>query len=328
MGSGRSITVNNNNKEWERGSMLAVTQEAREERENGWEECNLAKFSQFLGFSTEGSIGVGRFLDWRAWMLRTAGGILVCWDKRLLELLDGRRGNSLFLAGLGRWKMAVWVFTGVYGRSPKMKGTVCGMRLGLSEDYGKNPAMRKFAQVIDELGLIDLPLQGVDSKKTVQASFGPLPGGLEGGTVRRGPSPFRFENMWLKVEGFQELIHSWWQGIEVRGSASFRLATKMKAVKQKLKVWNREVFGRLEDNKAAALQLVDHWDRWKVEKTIRGGNNQKRKQRIVMLSGFFGGNSLEAAFQRIMVKGRGQNTGYFHRMVAAIVDSIIWTELR
>ena len=34
--------------------MLAVTQEAREEKENGWEECNLAKFSQFLGFSTEG----------------------------------------------------------------------------------------------------------------------------------------------------------------------------------------------------------------------------------------------------------------------------------
>ena len=49
-----AITVNNNDKEWERGSMLAVTQEAREERENGWEGCNLAKFSQFLGFSTEG----------------------------------------------------------------------------------------------------------------------------------------------------------------------------------------------------------------------------------------------------------------------------------
>ena len=46
--------VNNNDKERERGSKLAVPQEAREERENGWEDCNLAKFSQFLGFSTEG----------------------------------------------------------------------------------------------------------------------------------------------------------------------------------------------------------------------------------------------------------------------------------
>ena len=29
---------------------------------------------------------------------------------------------------------------------------------------------------------------------------------LEGGTWSNGPSPFRFENMWLKVEGFKDLI--------------------------------------------------------------------------------------------------------------------------
>ncbi|RVW92430.1 hypothetical protein CK203_042701 [Vitis vinifera] len=50
--------------------------------------------------------------------------------------------------------------------------------------------------------------------------------------------------MWLKVEGFKDLIHSWWQGIDVRGSASFKLAAKMKEIKQKLKAWNREIFGR------------------------------------------------------------------------------------
>ncbi|RVW89112.1 hypothetical protein CK203_040212 [Vitis vinifera] len=46
--------VNNKDKEWERGSNLTEPQEVRGERENRWEECNLAKFSQFLGFSTEG----------------------------------------------------------------------------------------------------------------------------------------------------------------------------------------------------------------------------------------------------------------------------------
>ncbi|RVX10546.1 hypothetical protein CK203_016932 [Vitis vinifera] len=60
--------------------------------------------------------------------------------------------------------------------------------------------------------------------------------------------------MWLKVEGFKDLVHSWWQGIDVRGSASYRLVTKMKEIKQKLKVWNREVFGKLECNKSLALQ--------------------------------------------------------------------------
>ena len=31
---------------------------------------------------------------------------------------------------------------------------------------------------------------------------------IEGGGIRRGPSSFRFENMWFKVEGFKDLIRS------------------------------------------------------------------------------------------------------------------------
>ena len=65
---------------------------------------------------------------------------------------------------------------------------------------------------------------------------------LEGG-LRRGPTPFRFENMWLKVEWFKDIVRTWWQGIEVRGSASYRMAVKMKEIKKKLKVWNKEVLG-------------------------------------------------------------------------------------
>ena len=35
---------------------------------------------------------------------------------------------------------------------------------------------------------------------------------LDGGGMRRGPTPFRFENMWLKEEGFQEVLRKWWEG--------------------------------------------------------------------------------------------------------------------
>ncbi|RVX16237.1 hypothetical protein CK203_014500 [Vitis vinifera] len=35
---------------------------------------------------------------------------------------------------------------------------------------------------------------------------------LMGGGMRRGPTPFRFENMWLKEEGFQEVLRKWWEG--------------------------------------------------------------------------------------------------------------------
>ncbi|RVX18307.1 LINE-1 reverse transcriptase-like [Vitis vinifera] len=74
--------------------------------------------------------------------------------------------------------------------------------------------------------------------------------------------------MWLKVEGFQDMVRTWWQEIDIRGSASYRLAFKMKEIKKKLKVWNKEVFGRLETNKALALEQVDFWDQVESERNL------------------------------------------------------------
>ena len=80
-----------------------------------------------------------------------------------------------------------------------------------------------------------------------------FPIALEGdrGLVR-GPSPFRFENMWLKDDGLMLLIRGWWQGLSFRGSNSFILAQNLKALKTKLKVWILKVFGRVDSNKASA----------------------------------------------------------------------------
>ena len=72
----------------------------------------------------------------------------------------------------------------------------------------------------------------------------------------RGPSPFHFENMWLKEEGFKTLIKEWWQGRSFRGSYSFILAQKLEALKTNIKAWNEEVFGRVATSKASALSKV------------------------------------------------------------------------
>ncbi|RVW41086.1 hypothetical protein CK203_069681 [Vitis vinifera] len=46
---------------------------------------------------TEGvvrSLGPGRFLDWRVLnAMGSAGGVLICWDKRSLEILDWEEGQ-------------------------------------------------------------------------------------------------------------------------------------------------------------------------------------------------------------------------------------------
>ena len=63
------------------------------------------------------SLGSGRFLDWRALDASgTAGGILICWDKRTLEIMDWEEGQfSLSCRFKNVDNGMVWVFTGVYG---------------------------------------------------------------------------------------------------------------------------------------------------------------------------------------------------------------------
>ena len=58
---------------------------------------------------------------------------------------------------------------------------------------------------------------------------------MEAGGVFKGRSSFKFENMWLKDEGFVERVWQWWNGYCFLGSPSFILARKLKALKDELK---------------------------------------------------------------------------------------------
>ncbi|RVW52584.1 Protein MICRORCHIDIA 7 [Vitis vinifera] len=149
--------------------------------------------------------------------------------------------------------------------------------------------MRRFAQIIDELGLVDIPLQG----KAASSNIRSLPDSVRGGRVRRGPSPFKFENMWLKAEGFQELIKGWWQGIEVSGRPSYRLATKLKGLKQNLKTWNKEVFGR--GGAKSKKEAKESYEKWVSMEEVHW----------------------RQVSRELWLREGDRNTGFFHRMANA-----------
>ena len=77
---------------------------------------------------------------------------------------------------------------------------------------------------------------------------------LDSDGIKSGPSPFRFENMWLKFVGFKDLLRDWWQSLHFSSSLSFILASKLKAMKGILKAWNKEVFGRVDKKKGGFKQ--------------------------------------------------------------------------
>ena len=102
-------------------------------------------------------------------------------------------------------------------------------------------SMRRFSKMIDDLDLRDLPLQGgpftwsgglnsqsmsrldqflvtEDWESHFNGVVQCIPPRLvsdhflilfDGGGVRSGPTPFRFENMWSKEEGFKDLLNRW-----------------------------------------------------------------------------------------------------------------------
>ncbi|KAL6344301.1 hypothetical protein AAG906_037872 [Vitis piasezkii] len=248
------------------------------------------------------SLGWGRFLDWKALnACGSAGGILICWDKRALDLLEWEVGQFSLSCRFRTVENGVtWAFTGeclweevgaIRGiwEGPWCLGGDFNITLAQGERSRQGritSAMRRFAEVVNELGLVDLQLQGGAftwseglnslSRARLDRFLRRLPRPtsdhflvlLKGGSWRRGPAPFRFENMWFKVEGFKDLIRNWWWGIEVSDSASFRLSAKLKELKQKLKAWNREEFGNLECNKEAALHQVEYWDRVEDERSL------------------------------------------------------------
>lgn len=153
-------------------------------------------------------------------------------------------------------------------------------------------SMRKFNEFIVEHDLIDLPLKGARytwsngqanpimcrlDRFLISSSFEQhyplvtqlakarptsdhIPLLLDIFDPSWGPSPFRFEIMWFMENGFLQLLEDWWLSFCFVGTPSTVLWLKLQALKEKLKVWNKEVFGRIDTqlkNILSEIQTLD-----------------------------------------------------------------------
>ena len=66
---------------------------------------------------------------------------------------------------------------------------------------------------------------------------------LEVGGMTGEKRAFKFENMWLKDPDFVNKVRGWWSSYSFRGTPSYVLSQKLKALKEDLKLWNKQVYG-------------------------------------------------------------------------------------
>jgi hypothetical protein len=257
------------------------------------------------------------YVDWAVLdAVGTAGGVLLMWDKRVVEKIDSFVGRfSVSCLWRGVCDGFTWVGTGLYGPTCDVTrhdlwAELRGIRQRWSNPWcvfgdfnvirfpserlrcrRLTPPMLDFSDFIEDLNLVDLPLGGggqytwssgtenpslsridrflissdwEDHFPDVVQNLLPRPLSdhhpliLETGKLTGGKRSFKFENMWLKTEGFVDRVKDWWSSYPFRGTPSFVLASKLKALKEDLKLWNKHVFG---DVNLKQLQLSSELSR-------------------------------------------------------------------
>ena len=75
--------------------------------------------------------------------------------------------------------------------------------------------------------------------------------------MARGKSPFRFENIWLKMDGFVDRVDSWWNHHSFSGTPSYVFAKKLKVLKEDIIQWNCQEFGNVGRKKKELLGALE-----------------------------------------------------------------------
>lgn len=115
-----------------------------------------------------------------------------------------------------------------------------------------------------------------------------------------GPKPFRFNNFWLENLNFKGVVEEAWRNQNVSGWMSFVLKEKLKGLKVKIKEWNKEEYGGMEERVEKLVEEINDLD--ELSEEVRGLSEGE-----------------EALWKRVLVKKYGEG-------VSSLLDgsNLVW----
>jgi exonuclease III len=299
------------------------------------------KSSSTLIFSFVGEGYVGVCLEWgverrRCFVVNVYSKCDLLVKRRLWETLTSVKMN---LGGEN------WCFLGDFNSVISREE-----RRGVSHVDSFSQEMREFADFVENLELVDIPIIGrrftwfhpsgnamsrIDrvllSEEWIdvwgQNSLWVLPRDvldhcpllLKRNGFDWGPKPFRFNNAWLDHKDFAKLVEEFWRLQRVEGWMGFVLKEKLKRLKIHLKDWHKREFGGGDERIAVIVEEIKEID-------TRGESGSIADHEIILRKTLFHElwRRLKSKDTAIYQSSRSKwlrqgdaNSKFFHRCVAA-----------
>lgn len=129
-----------------------------------------------------------------------------------------------------------------------------------------------------------------------------------------GPRPNKFEIMWLEDKELPKLMKEWWDNLTFTGNPGFIFCKKLMAIKEYLKRWNKDCFGRVDQVMQDLLVNIKNMDGKEAEGTT---TEEDRILRVNLKSDYCKWALLEDKRKKQKAKDHwlqegDKNTSYFH----------------